>query len=181
MRTVCITLIICSLAALIIASPNPIPVPSVNLTKLAGKWYQIFTSSIFSGKPICYITNFENDNGNWRQYDDFNISQTHWHHFYDVNISQSQNSKWSIGNYKTLKFDWISVDPNYEWILGGAENSNTIRLFSKTANLSSSIIQSQLVLAKNQGFDTTLLTYPNNTNCKLGDEPDEPVYQTIDI
>ena len=154
--------VIALLALVVICSaqtPRPIPLPSLNLNKIAGTWYAVVGYPNTNFAPItCYTMDFTPLSDTQVKLS-FSVSVAGQKYSDTVTISVSHNgSVWTSQDSSVT--DWISFDPvSGAWATFAKDNEQSAMIISRSPTLSNTIIQSQLALLQSEGYNAN----SNNT------------------
>jgi len=133
--------------------PNPIPIPSFNLSKIEGQWYGIFD----------YDANINNEKLSWTCWsinihvdgNDIHITQTT-----KINGKKATHTSTGIVSTKTSIWQidgedwaWISLDPiSQSWGTIGSLNNQSCFMIARKEKLDFDITQTQYQLARAEGY-----------------------------
>jgi len=153
--------------ATIAFAQNPIPLPSLNLNKIAGLWYVVgaYPGNSYPG-VTCYTMNVNVISDSLIQ----TTVTLVWMGKKIVSMSflqvQHDGSVWV--DQEGTESIWISLDPaSASWATVVAGNQQAAMIISRNPTLSSAILQSQYTLLQTEGYNANSgNTYivPNN-NC----------------
>lgn len=173
MKSIILLSLIISIYSSVI-SPNPVPLPTLNLSRVEGKWYVVleFNSAYNNSFPItttCFTWNITVEGS------DINVI---WENLIDdrlvtfsdqYDIEGSPNSIWtevSTGN----QLVWLDLDPiSGSWALFANMDCQQAYLFSRNDNINTDILNAQISLLQNEGYGINDSNYYLiiNDNCTL--------------
>ena len=144
-------------------------VPSVDLARYAGKWFEIASFPMFFQRNCIGDTTAEYaaaDNGAIRVrnrcrtdsgFDEANGKATV--------VEGSGNSRLLVSFFWPFKADYwvVGLDPEYRWAVVGNPNRKYLWVLSRTAQLPPAQLEAALASARAQGFDLGELRYTAQT------------------
>ena len=163
-RLLATVLIIC-LPALVLAQAPVFSVPSVDLTRYSGKWFEIASFPMFFQRHCIADTTAEyapapdgaisvhnrcrTDSG----FDDATGKATV--------VEGFGNSRLKVSFFWPFKADYwvLGLDPEYRWAVVGNPNRKYLWLLSRTPQLPPALLEAALASATAQGFDLSQLRY----------------------
>jgi len=140
-------------------------VPSVDLTRYIGSWFEIasfpmfFQRNCIGDTTATYtprsegVVNVRNRCRTDSGFDEANGSATV--------VEGSNNSRLKVSFFWPFKADYwvIGLDPEYRWAVVGNPNRKYLWVLSRTPQLPEPLMQAALQAAREQGFDLTQLKY----------------------
>ena len=163
----CLLLSLLPVAAL--AQVPVVSVPSVNLARYSGKWFEIASFPMFfqrkcigdttaeyapaKGDAIGVLNRCRTESG----YDEATGTATV--------IDGFGNSRLKVSFFWPFKADYwvIGLDPDYRWAVIGTPDRKYLWILSRTPQLAVTETATALESARGQGFDTTQLQYTLQT------------------
>jgi len=146
-------------------TPRPVPLPSLNLTKVQGLWYAVAAYPSSSNIGItCFTMNVTVLSGTSIN---VTVAEEAYGNSYSIVVPMNVSNNGSIWTSPTqVPAAWISFDPvNGTWGTFASYGSQDALILSRSKALNTSIIVSQLALLQAEGYQATMSnTYflPNN-------------------
>lgn len=157
--------LLASVAILALADTPVASVPSVDLARYSGKWFEIASFPMFFQRNCVGDTTAEyaaKANG------DINVhNRCRTNSGFDeasgnaTLIDGFGNSRLKVSFFWPFKADYwiIGLDPAYRWAVVGNPNRKYLWVLSRTAKLPPALLEAALASASQQGFDLTQLRY----------------------
>ena len=161
------TLLLSLLHTLALAQPQSpvVSVPSVDLTRYSGKWFEIAAFPMFFQRHCIADTTAE-----YAPMPDGAVS-VHNRCRTDSGIDDAtgtatvvegfDNSRLKVSFFWPFKADYwvLGLDPEYRWAVVGNPNRKYLWLLSRTPQLPPALLEASLAAATAQGFDLSQLRY----------------------
>ena len=164
-----VSLLLCGLSVLALAQAPVVSVPSVDLGRYSGKWFEIASFPMFFQRNCVADTTAE-----YALAPDGGVTvhnRCRTDSGYDDAIGKATvvegygNSRLRVSFFWPFKADyWIlGLDPEYRWAVVGNPNRKYLWVLSRTAQLPPTLLEAALARASAQGFDLTKLRYTAQT------------------
>ena len=157
--------VLASFAILALADAPVASVPSVDLARYSGKWFEIASFPMFFQRNCVGDTTAEyaaKPNGDISVHNRCRTSSG----FDDATGNATRvegfgNSRLKVSFFWPFKADYwvIGLDPSYRWAVVGNPNRKYLWVLSRTAQLPPALLEAALASARQQGFDLTQLRY----------------------
>jgi lipocalin len=149
---------------------NPIPLPSVNLTKAMGLWYINVAYPDFNLEGLsCYTWQLSQMNNGSLQ---VNITIGYEGQFQSTiaAINPSQNGAvWTPADGNGGSLEWVAADiVGYTWATLAAGSEQGAAILSRNPTMSNTLVVSQVALLQKEGYSITNNNYfvvPNTAGC----------------
>jgi apolipoprotein D and lipocalin family protein len=157
--------LLCTLSLVVLAQAPVVSVPSVDLARYSGKWFEIAsfpmffqrscvadTTAEYSAAPDGGIT-VHNRCRTDKGFDDATGKATV--------VEGSGNSRLKVSFFWPFKADYwiVGLDQDYRWAVVGNPNRQYLWVLSRTPQLPPTLAQAALASASAQGFDLSELRY----------------------
>jgi len=157
--------LLCTGSLVALAQAPVVSVPSVDLARYSGKWFEIASFPMFFQRSCVADTTAEYasapDGGitvhnrcrTDKGFDDATGKATV--------VEGSANSRLKVSFFWPFKADYwiVGLDPQYRWAVVGNPNRKYLWVLSRTAQLQPDLLQAALASASAQGFDLAELRY----------------------
>jgi len=157
--------LLCSLSVAGLAQAPVVSVPSVDLIRYSGKWFEIASFPMFFQRNCVADTTAEYALAPDGGVTVHNRCRTN-SGFDDATgkatvVEGFGNSRLKVSFFWPFKADyWIlGLDPEYQWAVVGNPNRKYLWVLSRSAQLTPALLQAALASASAQGFDLSRLRY----------------------
>jgi apolipoprotein D and lipocalin family protein len=165
MPRVLAAILLLSLPILALAQAPVVSVPSVDLARYSGKWFEIASFPMFFQRNCVADTTAEYVPANNGAISVRNRCRTN-SGFDEATgnatvVNGFGNSRLKVSFFWPFKADyWIlGLDPEYRWAVVGNPNRKYLWVLSRTPQLPPTLLEAALASASAQGFDLTQLHY----------------------
>lgn len=157
--------LLCALSVAGLAQAPVVSVPSVDLARYSGKWFEIASFPMFFQRNCVADTTAE-----YASAPDGGVivhNRCRTKSGFDDAVGKATvvegfgNSRLRVSFFWPFKADyWIlGLDPEYRWAVVGNPNREYLWVLSRTAQLTPTLLQAALASAGAQGFDLSRLRY----------------------
>ena len=159
------TILLCGFANLAMAQQPVTSVPSLDLARYSGKWFEIASFPMFFQRKCVADTTAE-----YTPAADGAISvrnRCRTESGFDEAIGKAtvvdgfNNSRLKVSFFWPFKADYwvVGLDPEYRWVVVGNPNRKYLWVLSRSPQLPAPLLEAALASATAQGFDLTQLRY----------------------
>lgn len=164
LTTLCLTAL-CLTGRPVLAQAPVVSVPSVDLARYSGKWFEIASFPMFFQRKCIADTTAEyspKPDGSLsvvnrcRTEDGFSVANGN-----ATVVDGFGNSRLKVSFFWPFKGDYwvLGLDPQYRWAVVGSPNRKYLWVLSRRPHLTAPLLQAALASAKTQSFDITQLRY----------------------
>ena len=158
-------MLLAAFAVLALADTPVVSVPSVDLARYSGKWFEIASFPMFFQRNCVGDTTAEyaaKPNGDISVHNRCRTSSG-----FDAATGNATlvdgfgNSRLKVSFFWPFKADYwiIGLDPAYRWAVVGNPNRKYLWVLSRSAQLPPALLEAALASASQQGFDLNQLRY----------------------
>lgn len=158
-------ILLASVATLTVAETAVVSVPSVDLARYSGKWFEIASFPMFFQRKCIGDTTAEYTPAPEGAISVRNRCRTE--SGFDEAVGKAtvvegfNNSRLKVSFFWPFKADYwvVGLDPDYRWAVVGNPNRKFLWVLSRSPQLPAPLLEAALASATTQGFDLTQLRY----------------------